>query len=642
VQEKTHVPYLFSVVAGDFEEYVQDWDGVPIVSYVPRGRLEQADRSFVKTPQMMQFFSEKIGYRYPWEKYTQICVDEYAWGGMEHTSATTLTLRTLHDDRAHLDVQSDGLVAHELAHQWWGNLLTCKDWAEIWLNESFATYFTTLWFERDRGWDEATWERHLEEVEYKEEDKNRYRRPIVTFRYPTPDAMFDRHSYPKGGRVLHMLRFVLGDEGFWRTMRHYAHAHEFDVVETADLRDAVFQATGQGLGWFFDQWVHHGGHPEYKVRYAYDNHERVVRMTVEQTQAVDDVTPLFRMPVEIEMVTPSETISRRVSVAEKKETFTFDVPERPLRVLFDPRDWILKELDFEKSKEELLNQLAQDKNVMCRVWAIAGLAKLKPDAEAEKGLIRAAREDAFWAVREQAAKALADFAGEDVRDTLIHLVLNDDKSHVRRAAATSLKNHPHQEAKAAVREAIHSDRSYYVVADSLRTLAEIDPEGCRDDLYAALPIESHSEVILEAAADGLAEIKDEDAVEKLLAIFEPPSSPYRRAAIMKALARLGHDDERVVDLLKEQLKNERLWFRQAAITALAETNDASAILVLLSQKAIETHPGAVRDIDDAIKKLREGTASEEKLREHLEQIEREQQELKRRVDELQETKGTSG
>jgi aminopeptidase N len=234
---------------------------------------------------------------------------------MEHTSATTLTLRTLHDERAHLDMQSDGLVAHELAHQWWGDLLTCKDWAEIWLNESFATYFTTLWFEKDRGWDEATWERHREAVEYKGEDKDRYRRPIVTYRYPSSDSMFDSHSYPKGGRVLHMLRFVLGDDGFWRTMRQYAHANEYDVVETADLRDAVYYATGQGLGWFFDQWVHHGGHPQYKVRYVYDNRDRVIRMTVEQTQEVDSVTPLFRMPVEIEIVTPSETISRRITVA---------------------------------------------------------------------------------------------------------------------------------------------------------------------------------------------------------------------------------------------------------------------------------------------------------------------------------------
>lgn len=164
---------------------------------------------------MMDFFSRKIGYRYPWPKYAQICVDEYNWGGMEHTSATTLNLGTLHDERAHLDVSSDNLVAHELAHQWWGDLLTCKDWGELWLNESFATYFATLWTEHDLGWDEAVWARQNEANDYLREDA-RYRRSIVNYRYNTPEQMFDGHSYPKGGRVLHMLRGELGEEAFWR------------------------------------------------------------------------------------------------------------------------------------------------------------------------------------------------------------------------------------------------------------------------------------------------------------------------------------------------------------------------------------------------------------------------------------------
>ncbi len=221
-QAKTHVPYLLSVVAGEFEAHQQKWDGIPVTSYVPTGRLPDAARSFDKTPAMMKFFSEKIDLRYPWSKYTQICVDEYAWGGMEHTTATTLNLGTLHDARAHLDVSSDGLVAHELAHQWWGDLLTCKDWGEIWLNESFATYFTTLWTEHDLGWNQATWDRHREAESYKQEDKSRYRRPIVSYRYSDPSNVFDRHSYPKGARVLHMLRHELGDDLFWKSIQLYA------------------------------------------------------------------------------------------------------------------------------------------------------------------------------------------------------------------------------------------------------------------------------------------------------------------------------------------------------------------------------------------------------------------------------------
>jgi aminopeptidase N len=249
VQEQSHATYLVSVVVGEFDAYEQQWDGIPITSYVPKGRLPDAERSFKKTASMVEYFSKQIGVRYPWPKYAQICVDDYG-GGMENTSATMLAAETLHDERAHLDVLSDNLVAHELAHQWWGDLVTAKDWAEIWLNEGFATYFATLWTEHDLGMDEATWARHKEAEIYLGGTRTGYRRPIVSYTYDEPWGMFDSASYQKGGRVLHMLRFVLGDELFWKSLRHYAEKHRLGTVEEADLRIAIEEATGQGLNWF--------------------------------------------------------------------------------------------------------------------------------------------------------------------------------------------------------------------------------------------------------------------------------------------------------------------------------------------------------------------------------------------------------
>ena len=156
------------------------------------------------------------------------------------------------------------------AHQWFGDLLTCKDWGETWLNESFATYFATLWAEHDLGWDEAVWARHLEEETYKATDR-RYRRPIVSYTYNDPNGMFDAHSYPKGGRVLHMLRFVLGDDLFWKAIHNYVERHRFGTVEAADLRIAIEESTGQGLNWFFDEWLAHGGFPEFNVSWRWDD-----------------------------------------------------------------------------------------------------------------------------------------------------------------------------------------------------------------------------------------------------------------------------------------------------------------------------------------------------------------------------------
>jgi len=507
-QEQPHVTYLMSVVVGEFEAYRQQWDDIAIVSYVPKGRLADAARSFKKTPAMMQFFSEKIGYRYPWPKYAQICVDEFSAGGMEHTSATTLNARTLHDRRAQLDTSSDGLVAHELSHHWWGNLLTCKDWAELWLNESFATYFTTLWFEHDLGLDEATWKRYEEAEEYFREDKDRYRRPIVTYRYQRPGNMFDRHSYPKGGRVLHMLRFVLGDKAFWRALRHYCRKHAFGTVETADLRTAIEESTGQGLNWFFDQWVYHGGHPEYHFSYEWDEGQKSAQIVVEQTQEVDDLTPLFRMPIEIEIVTAEETTVRKITVSKAKETFHFSLKQRPRRICFDPRDWLLKMLTVEKSKQEWLDQAENDVYMICRFRAVRQLAEFSKDRDVAAALARVLHGERFWAVRQEAARSLGKFHGDEVREALLGAALNDPKSFVRREAVKTLADFSHDDVRHALREIIEQDRSCYAIAEALRTLVQVDRAGYRDDLLSAMQQRSHREVILRAAAEGLADLDD--------------------------------------------------------------------------------------------------------------------------------------
>jgi aminopeptidase N len=649
VQEQSHVTYLLSVVAGEFEAYQQQWDGIPVVSYVPRGRLPDAARSFEKTPKMLEFFSQKIGYRYPWPKYAQICVDEYIAGGMEHTSATTLKLGTLHDERAHLDTSSDGLVSHELAHQWWGDLLTCKDWAELWLNESFATYFATLWTEHDLGVDEAVWRRYREIESYFAEDAGRYRRPIVTYRYQRPANMFDRHSYPKGARVLHMLRFVLGEEPFWKAIAHYCKKHAFGTVETADLRIAVEEATGQGLNWFFDQWVYHGGHPEYQVSYQWDEQQKTVRLTVKQTQKVDELTPLFRMPVEIELVLPPETKRQRILVSQAEETFHFVLPERPRRVCFDPDDWILKRLSFEKSRQEWLDQAAHDDHLICRVRAVQALAKLAQDQEALQVLAETARNDPFWGVRQEAVKALGKFAGELARDALLRAARRDGKSDVRREAVQALANFSSEQTRDTLREVIQHDRSYYAVAEALRTLVQVDRAGCRPDLLAAMKRDSYEEVILKAAADGLAELGDPKAAQQLSALLDPASvgdsasptqwvaTPGRRAAVLGAVAKLGKGDPKVTRLLGRYLDDARHWVRTSACEALSETGDPAAIELLLARRDKEHVTSVLRAIDDGLVKLRRQQNDLQKIRQQLEALQKENRQLKERVKKLEDT-----
>jgi len=635
VQEQTHVTYLMSVVAGEFEAYEQQWDGIPVVSYVPKGRLADAARSFEKTPDMVAFFSERFGCRYPWPKYAQICVDEYTWGGMEHTSATTLNLNTLHDERAHLDTSSDGLVAHELAHQWYGNLLTCKDWGELWLNESFATYFTTVWVEHDQGPDEAAWRRYEEAQSYFGEDGGRYRRPIVTYRYETPNRMFDRHSYPKGGRVLHMLRFVLGDELFWKAVAHYTHKHAFTSVETAQFRIAVEDVTGQGLHWFFDQWIDHGGHPEYDVRYAWDEKQKSLALTVKQTQTVDDLTPLFRMPVEIELVASDKSTRHTITVSKAEETFHFPLDARPQRVCVDPNDWVLKKLTFAKSREEWLDQLAHDEHVMCRARAAQELAKETKDDAVAAALVAAAGGDAFWGVRREAVKALARFRGDAVREALRDAARSDAKSLVRRDALKALAGFSHDETRQTLRQAIENDRSYYAVAEALRALVKVDRDGAKPELLAALELPSHRDAILKAGADGLAELGDKESLLRLRAMLDDPSAPDRRIAVMKALARLGGDDPTLIEALARGLDDVRREVRAAACEALAETGAAAAIDPLVARRAKEENTSMRYTIDESLEKLRAKQADLARLRQQVETLEKTNRRLDERLKKLE-------
>ena len=640
-QAQSHVPYLLSIVAGDFDILEQAWDGIPVLSYVPKGRLADAPRSFEKTPAMVQYFSEKIGVRYPWPKYAQICVDEYGWGGMEHTSATTLNLGTLHDERAHHDVSSTNLVAHELAHQWWGDLMTCKDWGELWLNESFATYFATLWTEHDEGRDEAAWERRNEAESYFGEDA-RYRRSIVNYRYSDPINMFDSHSYPKGSRVLHMLRYELGDDAFWRAIRRYGEVNRHRLVETADLRIAIEDATGQGMNWFFDQWIHKGGHPEFNVSWDWDAASKQVRVVVKQTQKVDETTALFRTSAEIELgYGSSNPVMKRVTISKVEETFHFESQQRPTRVCFDPQDWILKKLSFDKSKEELLDQLANSKHVIARVQAIAGLTSIKDQADVIAALAKTLESDPFWGVRQEAARLLGKTNADAARGALIKAAQGDAKSFVRREAILALGNFSHDESRSALRAVIAKDQSYYAVAEALRTLLKIDRDKCREALLAAVKQPSHDEVILRAACDGLVELKDASAADQLTAMLKESLTPQRRVAIVAALARLKPQDVAARALLEKQLDNDRGQVRRAAIDALVALGDDASIAPLQARRNKEEVPRMVTAIDEAIGKLREKGKSNEELRKELEELRKKNQELEQRLQNV-EKKGAAG
>lgn len=342
-QTQPNATYLLMVAAGEFTEIKDRWRGRPVTYVVPSSKAATARRFFGRTPQMMEFFSKKIGYDYPWAKYSQIAVTRFMFGGMENTSATTISETSVRDQTVGFKTTADSLVAHELAHQWWGDLVTCRDWSHAWLNEGFATYFALLWTEHARGREAFKQEVADTAREYMQSPVA-LSRPLVYNVYRRPfDLFFDGVIYPKGALVLHMLRGVVGDDAFWRGMGLYARRHEFGSVTTDDFQAAMEEASGQQLGWFFDQWARGIGYPSFEVTSSWSAETKQVTMRVRQTQEGDGV-PVFRMPVDVRIATASGARTERVVVDSRENVFTFAADAKPKSVAFDPDNWLLKQM----------------------------------------------------------------------------------------------------------------------------------------------------------------------------------------------------------------------------------------------------------------------------------------------------------
>lgn len=619
-----HVPlvsYLITLAAGEFVEVRDEWDGIPVTYYVPANRKDaeaEARRSFGNTPAMIRFFSEKIGVRYPYEKYAQVCAAEFIFGGMENMSATTQTDATLHDARAHLDFTSDPLVAHELAHQWWGDLLTCKDWSHGWLNEGFATYFEALWTEHSLGLDEFRYEMYQNSLNYFDEDSRRYRRPIVTKEYAEAFNLFDRHLYEKGSLVLHMIRNYLGDALWWKAMNLYCTRHREQCVETGDLIKSIADATGHNLEWLFDEWVLKAGHPELKVTYAWDDDKRVADVTIAQTQTVDDKTPLFRMPVDVLFHFGGRAVTHRIEFSEKEETFHIPLKDRPQWAAFDPGNTLLKTLELSGfSREMLIRQLKEDTDCMGRVRAAHAMVKDgSPDAVAalREGLLG----DKFWGVRAECAKALGKIKGESALNALI-AGLKVEHPKARRAVVTALGNFRDEDAVAALAPLVKKDPSYFVEAEASLALGRTRSDKARAALEANLKKETWNQTVERGAVMGLAELQGEQAIP-LITECAKPGKPYLlRTAAVAALVKIGAglaDTARreILDTLTDYVNDSNFRVRVAVNASLADLKDERAIPALCGQLDRELDGRIKQLCRESIRRIQESKERPEELR----------------------------
>jgi aminopeptidase N len=642
-----HATYLLTMVAGRFSETEQTHPRLPVAFYVEPGREDDGERSFGRTPQMIDTFEAALGVRYPYARYSQIAVADFIFGGMENTSATTQTDRTLHDARAHLDFSSEPLVAHELAHQWFGDLVTCRDWSQAWLNEGFATYFETVWMEASRGWDE--YQRDVFEIvgRYLDEDGDRYRRPIVCNVYRDPIELFDRHLYEKGAAVLHMLRGVLGWERMKRALRQYVGDNATRNVETIDLVRAIERATGRNVREFFAQWIDRGGHPELEIRSSWDGERSAFTIEIEQKQTIDDDRPPYVFDLDIGLVdgVPA-SIARdagdgpiageqrvRVHIERARESFVIACPVKPALVRIDPGAYLLCTLAYALGTESHAAILRGDPSPVARIRAARALGK--DDARAaQRALADAMRDEPFWGVAVEIAavlgKARAGYARAALLTALAHA-----HPKVRRAAADALGTY-HDPDVAAALLAQHSDVSYFVVASALTALGKTRDARAFDALSAALREPSWNETIAAGAARGLAELADARALEPLTwASARERPEPLRRAAV-GALARLGTLVDTVrtaaVDVLERSLEDPSYLVRLSTYAACETLGDARLLPVLDRLATAESDGRLRRDAAEAALRVRGAAKTPPELVRLREEVDRLRDDLNRLRD----------
>jgi len=494
-----HSTYLIFLAAAPYVVVRDSYKTLPVSYWVYPRDAAKVGPTYGKTPKMIEFFNRLYGYDYPWQKYDQVSVP--SGGGAESTSATAMTHRIMVDEKGEPDFPAIGIVSHELAHQWWGDLVTLRSWAHTWLNESFGTYSDYLYHCYEKGDDEGAVDLLGKLNAYLREARTRYIRPIVSDRYDEPGDMFDAHTYPKGARVLHMLRSLVGDGPFFKTLSHFLHRYAFDAVDTADFIRSVKTVTGQNLDWFFDQWLFKPGHPVFEVRSQWDAAAKVVRLEVAQVQDFSKGVPVFRVPVSIKLVTPGKTDIRKIWIEKREETFEFPVEEKPLLVRFDEDNVLIKEISFPKGRDELLYQLGHD-DVIGRMDAAAALLANKDDPRTAAALTLSLQRDPFWAVRKSALETLAQI-GVKGRAAIFKKACQDADPQIRSAALAALGNLKDRSYLEFYKGLFRTDPSYRVQAEALTAIGKTGEPAAAPFLKEAATVPSYRDMVRKAAETAL-------------------------------------------------------------------------------------------------------------------------------------------
>ena len=433
-----HAPYLVAIAVGDFAKVTASHGELPLGYYVEKGFEKGAARVFARTPQMMAYFEKTLGIPFPWQKYDQIVVRDFVSGAMENTTASIFMEELLLDEREALDSEWDYIIAHELFHQWFGDLVTTESWSNLTLNEAFANYSEYLWNAHHYGEDQAALKLVAEREGYFAEAEQK-QEPLIRFQYGDAEEMFDAHSYNKGGLVLHLLRRHLGDAAFFKGLNLYLTRHAFQSVEAHDLRLAFEQVSGQDLNWFFNQWFFAKGHPELDIEVDYSQPDNLL-LSINQVQEGFE-TPVFQLPVEVSWYEGTLRKTKTILFTEASQQVALENGQAIEQLYVDERLELLAKKNQVLSNAHYGRQFKESQLGVARYQALDSLIAREATLELVEVLPKAL-EDSFWSVREQALLFLQSSAlGQDSLASLegkVYALVEGDPHNSVRAAAIDL------------------------------------------------------------------------------------------------------------------------------------------------------------------------------------------------------------
>jgi len=480
VMDLPHAPYLVMMGVGEFKKVTDEpWNGKEISYYVEKEYEPHAKAIFGKTKKMVEFYSNKLGVPYAWQKYAQIVVRDYVSGAMENTSAT------LHGDfvcyqttREIIDgAKGESTIAHELFHQWFGDLASCESWSNLTLNESFATYGEYLWEEFEYGRDAAD-DHHAGSRFGYFAQSNQKQVDLVRFDYAEREDMFDAFSYNKGGQILHMLRKYVGDEAFFTSLKLYLEKNKFKTAEAHDLRLAFEETTGEDLNWFFNEWYYAKGHPELDIKKSYDAATKKLKLEITQQQDFK-VAPLYKLPVYIDIYADGKKERKRIWIEDVKNTFTFDVASNPSLVNFDAERQLLAKTTFEKTKDEYIFQYKNATLWGDRDEAIDYFKEHMDDKVIVDLMKSIAQNDPWRKFRADAINALSEVAKDkeaELKPLFISISEKDANTKVRAAAIKALAANYKGDDLNALYEKALNEQSYAIVSEGFDAIAKNNPE----------------------------------------------------------------------------------------------------------------------------------------------------------------------